>query len=264
MTIRTIFTMTADCARGERQGWAEFVRDYAPIAHLLLEHYFPTLRPELDAHVTGVFQRARAGENAWFRDLRFTNDREFLMAMRELVFAFARAAARVPLPEVSPEQARALLHDLTVVERELLWVILKGYGVPQTASILMNADSTTAAVAELAQPRFAQLAAGSPAESGLGRALTELAERAATPECPPLKVFNNLINGQISWQDRDRTEQHLRDCLYCLDRFTSLQEMLWYQRRAQPLGPMQVERVLAGLGFARRKGLVERLFSRSA
>jgi hypothetical protein len=265
MAIRTVFTMAEDCARGARPGWREFVRDYAAMARALIEHYFPTLRPELSAQVIAVFQRARAEDNAWFRGLSFSNDREFLMAFRELVFAHARSAARIPMAEVSPEQAQQLTRDLTVVERELLWSFVKSYDAPQTAAMLMNAESTAAAVGNIARQRLAQLAPGEVRENGLGRALMELAGKSQTPACLPLKTFNNLINGQISWQERDRAEQHLGECLYCLDRFTSLQEIIWYARHAPRLAAPEIEQVLAALGFAsRRKGLVARLFTKSA
>ena len=46
MTVRTIFTMAEDCGRGERLGWHEFVRDYTPITRVLLEQYFPMLKPK--------------------------------------------------------------------------------------------------------------------------------------------------------------------------------------------------------------------------
>ncbi len=71
MTVRTIFTMAEDCGRGQRGGWQEFVRDYTPVTRVLLEQYFPMLKPELDVHITAVFERARAGDNAWFSDLPF-------------------------------------------------------------------------------------------------------------------------------------------------------------------------------------------------
>ena len=81
VAVRTIFSMAEDCARGERLGWQEFVRDYAPIARTLLDHFFPMLAPEMDTHVAAVFQRARANDNAWFQQLKFHNEREFLMAV---------------------------------------------------------------------------------------------------------------------------------------------------------------------------------------
>ena len=72
--------MAEDCARGERLGWQEFVRDYAPIARTLLGHFFPMLAPELDTHVAAVFQRARANDNAWFHQLKFHKEKVSAMA----------------------------------------------------------------------------------------------------------------------------------------------------------------------------------------
>ena len=66
MAVRTIFTMAEDCARDQRLGWYEFVRDYGTIARTLLTHFFPTLAPEADVHLPAVFARARANGAALF------------------------------------------------------------------------------------------------------------------------------------------------------------------------------------------------------
>ncbi len=264
MAIRTVFTMAEECARGGRTGWYEFVRDYTAIARQLISHYFPTLRPELEQHVLDMFQRARADDNAWFRSLRFANEREFLMLFRELVFANARLAARMPLPEVRLDQVHELMGDLTVVERELFWMFLKGYDAAQTAAILMNAESTATAMRATSAQIVNKLACGAPA-ADVFRALQETAANAGTPECLSLKTINDIINGQISWHDRDRAERHIRDCIRCLDRFTAFQEMIWYARYAQPLEDGEVISLLQRLGVReQRKGMVARLFSRSA
>ncbi len=263
MAIRTIFTMVDDCTRGERLGWLEFVRDYAPVGRRLLGHYFPTLRPELDEHVAGVFRQARLGTHAWLRNLRFANEREFLMAFRELVFAYARPVARLPAPELSLERAHERMRELPVVQRELFWMYVKGYDAAQTATILMNADATAAAVQKVAADRLAELLPGGLPE-GSPSALLAAVEKAHTPECLALKTCNNLINGQISWQDRDRAERHIGDCLHCLDRFTSFQEMIGYRRETPPLGEDAGNAMLGELGIAARKGLVARLFSSRA
>src|SRR4051794_12819047 len=121
MAIRTIFTMVEDCAAGVRLGWYEFVRDYGGITRTLLGHYFPVLKPDLGQHVAGFYGRAHADDNAWCKGLNFQNEREFMMSYRELVFAYGRTAARVPVPELSLDQFREIVKDLSVVEREVLW-----------------------------------------------------------------------------------------------------------------------------------------------
>src|SRR5579871_6518685 len=62
MAIRTVFLMTEECGRGDRQGWYEFVRDYVPLIRQLVEQYFPMLAPEMEAHVAALLQRARQPE----------------------------------------------------------------------------------------------------------------------------------------------------------------------------------------------------------
>src|SRR6476469_3580686 len=83
--------MAEDCARGERLGWEEFVRDYSGITRGLLSHYFPALVPEIEEHVGAVFERARV--------------RMYLSRFRIRLRARSRAAARpADLPGAGPRR----------------------------------------------------------------------------------------------------------------------------------------------------------------
>ncbi len=264
MAIRTIFSMAEDCGRGERQGWMEFVRDYGIIARQLLEHYFPTLRPEIETHEEAIFQRARANNNAWFQGLKFSNEREFLMEFRELVFAYGREMGRVPAPQVSMEQYLAVIQDLTLIERELLWMYVKGYDAGQIAPIMMNAAATSEAVKKLADERLAKILPAATRDSIRlsSRVLLEAAAKTHSEQCMGWKTFNNLINGQISWRERELAEEHIRGCPNCIDRFTSFQEMIRYRKDAEALGEAEIEKILATLELpmAKPKGLLAKLF----
>jgi len=266
MAVRTIFSMAEECARGEREGWREFVRDYAGIARQLLELYFPALAPEVEAHVAALFQRARANGSAWFQGLKFSNEREFAMSFRELVFAYGREEAKVPTPEISIEQYAQVIQDLTLIERELLWLFVKGYTAAQIAPIMMNAAATAEAVKKIADQRLAQIlpAASKDAFNVSARVLTEAAEKSAGEHCLSLKTFNNLINGQLTWRERELAEEHMRACFNCLDRFTSFQEMIRYRKDAEPLAESGIESVLAGLALppAKKKGFFGKLLAR--
>lgn len=294
MPIRTIFSMVEDCARGERQGWMEFVRDFAGIARALLAQYFPDLRPEVGPHVLGVFQRASAQDGAWFAGLKFSNEREFMMAFHDLIFAYGRereptlrqaqsglagealltrqganhggAAARVlAAPAITLEQLRAVMKDLNLLERELLWLIIKGYDAPRIAAMMMNAASTAEAVQRIAGERLAPLVpASSPGTlRDSARMLMELAEQSQTDQCLALKIFNNLVNGQISWRERELAEEHMVNCFYCIDRFTTFQEMIRLRKDEPALAAPQVEAILAKLpcGAAKPRGMLSRLFA---
>ena len=264
MSIRTIFQMSEDCAQGERQGWYEFVRDYAGLTRTLLLHYFPALEPELSQHLIGVFQRAREGDNQWFRDLHFANEREFLMAFRELVFAYGRENARLPTPPVSLEQMRAVMADLTVVERELLWLFVKGYTAGQIAPMMMNAAATAQAVKDKADQKLASILPNANTDSFRlsARVLMEEAERTRGEKCLPLRTFNNLINGQISWRERELAEQHINECLNCLDRYTGFQEMIRLRKDGTALPEPEINLILDQLGIKKTKGVLAKLLAR--
>jgi hypothetical protein len=258
--------MAEDCAAGERLGWLEFVRDYAPIARELLELYFPVLHPEIGEHVLGVYGRARANGNAWFKQIKFQNEREFMMAFRELLFAYGRTAARVPVPELSLQQFAEIVKDLNVVEKEVMWLYVKGYDAERIAPMMMNAEATAKAVKSVADQRLKDQfpAMTADAFNVSARALIEAAEKSGTEACLPLKTFNNIVNGQISWRERDLAEEHIRGCFFCIDRFTGFQEMVRLRKDATAPAEEQVEAILAKMGFerAKKQGLLAKVFGK--
>jgi len=253
--------MAEDCTRGEPRGWEQFLRGHGWIAAQLLERYFPTLTPEADQHLAAVFQRAHAADAAWFRGLTFSNERDFAMAFRELVLAYGREAARLPLPQAPLQQLQAAVAKLTLMDREILWLRMQGYEAPQIAAILASAAAT--AVAGAASDPLAGVLPPAPDGRALAaRSLMEAAEKARTEDCLPLKTFNNLVNGQLTWRERELAEEHIRPCLFCLDRYAAFQEMIRYLRDVQPLPDEQVRRLLSALGLRPPpKGILGRIFS---
>lgn len=267
MGIRTIFVVAQECARGERLGWHDFVRDHTFLARQLFQRYFPTLVPEEDSHIVELYRRARAHDNAWFRSFSFSNEREFLMHFRELVFTYGREEARVPAPQLSLEQVAEIMKGMPLIEREMLWLFVKGYTAEQMAPIILNAAVTASAVKQTADQRLGEILPGSSPDAFnvSARVLMEAAEKTRGENCLPLKTFNNLVNGQITWRDRELAEQHIRDCFYCLDRYTSFQEMIRYRKDSVPLTDSQTEKILSTLDLPapKTKGVLARLFSKA-
>ncbi len=265
MAIRTIFLIAQECSRGERAGWRDLVRQYGAVARRLLTHYFPPIEPEIDAHLLGVFRRARSHQNEWFRQLSFANEREFSMAFRDLLFAYGREAARIPVPQLTLEQVRQIMQDLSLMEREMLWLFIKGYDAAEVAATILDAEATALACKGMADQRLAQVLPGtSPDAFNISaRVLIEAAERARTPECLALKTFNNIVNGQITWRERELAEEHIKSCFYCLDRFTSFREMIWLQNQTAPLPDAKVDAILAQLELPadQPRGFLRRIFS---
>jgi hypothetical protein len=263
MAVRTIFSLAEDCLRGERLGWEEFVRDYSAFTHDLLTHYFPALAPEIADHVIEVFRRARAGDNSFFRDLKFANEREFAVAFRDLVFAYGRAAARLPEPQVSLDQVREVMKDLPVVEQQMLWLYMRGFHADRIAPMLMNAEATARKVEQIAAERVRSVVPSAYDDALVlsARALMQQAEQRRIDQCLPLKTFNNLVNGQLTWRERDAVEKHIGSCFYCLDHFTTFQEIIRMLKDRQPAPPAEVDRVTANLDLPKKtkKGLLSRV-----
>ncbi|MGH9523077.1 MAG: hypothetical protein ACRD3E_11165, partial [Terriglobales bacterium] len=86
-------------------------------------------------------------------------------------------------------------------------------------------------------------------------------EQRRTEACLPLKTFNNIVNGQISWRERDVAEKHVSSCFYCLDRFTTFQEVVRMLKDRQPASGAEVERFAAQLDLPKRNktGLLSKI-----
>lgn len=266
MAVRTIFAIAEDCVRGERLGWEEFVRDYSGITRGMLLHYFPVLAPEIEDHVAAVFQRARANDSAFFRGLKFANEREFAFAFRDHLFAYGREVVRRPDPQISLEQVRGVMKDLPVVEQQMLWLFMRGFQEERISPILMHADATARSVKQKAEERVHAIVPDAAPDALVisARALMEAAEQGKTDSCLPLKTYNNIVNGQVSWRERDVAEEHVESCFHCLDRFTTFQEIVKLLKDQQAASEAETERIVARLDLpAKRKaGLLARILGK--
>jgi len=132
--------------------------------------------------------------------------------------------------------------------------------------MMMNAEATAKAVQTVANQRLKELFPSMTADAFnvSARSLIEAAEKTKSEACLPLKTFNNIVNGQISWRERDVAEEHIRDCFYCIDRFTGFQEMVRLRKDATPLPDEPVNARLQELGFekTRKTGLLAKLFAK--
>jgi len=266
VAVRTIFSMVEDCARDERLGWEEFVRDYRAMTRDMLAHYFPALAPEIDDHVTAVFRRARANNNSFFEGLKVANEREFACTYRDFLFSYGREVARLPVPQISLEQVRGVMKDLPMVEQQVLWLFMRGFREEQIAPILMHADATTRNVKAKADERVREIVPDASPDALVisARALMEAAEKSKTESCLPLKTFNNIVNGQVSWRERDVAEKHVASCFYCLDRFTTFQEIVKEMKDRKPASEEETEKIVGKLDLPpkRKAGLLAKMFGK--
>ena len=65
-------------------------------------------------------------------------------------------------------------------------------------------------------------------------ALYEL-DRLKSPDCLDDAAIGCYAENQVTDEERQQCEAHLHTCLYCLDRFTNLQELRYYQEHPLPV-----------------------------
>jgi hypothetical protein len=79
-----------------------------------------------------------------------------------------------------------------------------------------------------------------------GTELSEELEKYKTAECLSVSILGEYIEHTLPSEDRDQVEQHLRSCAYCLNQLVELRELLFLEKRADPL-PRDLEESLQRL-----------------
>ena len=67
--------------------------------------------------------------------------------------------------------------------------------------------------------------------------LLEELERQKTPGCLTDDVLGQYIEHTLPVPERDAAEKHLQSCLYCLNQLVELRELLFLEKKADPLPP---------------------------
>jgi S1-C subfamily serine protease len=71
-------------------------------------------------------------------------------------------------------------------------------------------------------------------------------EKHKTPQCPTVSTLGQYIEQALPNRERDGVEKHLTACLYCLNQLVELRELLFLEKKADPL-PADLEKRLQRL-----------------
>jgi hypothetical protein len=85
-----------------------------------------------------------------------------------------------------------------------------------------------------------------------GLALGRAADAAGGAECPPSKVFLDVLDGRITWTSRENVERHAAACWHCIDHFCRMAESVELSRKVTPLPEAEIAPFFALLGVARQ------------
>ena len=66
-----------------------------------------------------------------------------------------------------------------------------------------------------------------------------------TPECLDSISIGLFAEGRLTGEEKQKAEEHLLSCLYCLKQFNDMKEMLHYQKHPVALSPALIERLRA-------------------
>lgn len=266
MAVIIYHTMISGCQNGEREAWGEFARRYSPYAIFILEHSFPELAQEISGHLNRIFAQTREGD--FFSAFQGRREREFLMHFRRQVWDYGLSMTAVSETPMDRELLEKITDGFSMTQQQILWMNLQGVAAPTAAAILLVDATTVAEVLQKANINLRALldrwSAGTLAESG--RSLVRAARSWSGSDCLSDNVFGKMIDGQMSWQDREKIERHVRSCFYCVDRVTACREVVYCLRKLPLAEERDVSRILAAVGIhanEKKKGLLSKLFSKT-
>ena len=266
MAVITYHTILSGCPKGEPECWKEFARGYSPYATFVLEHSFPELKQDVAGHVDRIFAKTREGD--FFQAFQGRREREFLLHFRELVCDYGWSLTKIPETLIDREMIAKITDGFSLIQREILWASLKGIDISLAHAILRVDESTVTEVFQKANANLRGLMDrwSENTLAGSGQSLLRAVRDWGGQECLDNDTYGKIVDGQISWRDREKAEQHVRSCFYCIDRFTSYQEVVYCLRKLPAAAEADVSRILAAVGISteeERKGLLSKLFSKS-
>ena len=216
--------MIQDCRAGKPAGWSFFTKSYTWVIRALLAHYFPERGRDAQL-IDRVLETLRA---ELFQTLEPAPERVFVAELRQHVLAAVEAdrAGDIPEIELDLDAMTQALAPLTAVEKQAVWFETMRYDAA-AAGRMLRADPKTI---QKNRERAAELIRGAVdswrrtlvAENGPQLGRTAAAQ--AGKECPGPKPFFNMLDGRITWRDREELERHVAACWHCVDHFCRLRE----------------------------------------
>jgi hypothetical protein len=240
--IYTAYEMIRDCRENRPEGWRYFVAHYVPILRRLSAHY----AKDDPAAVERV-----VADRTLFSTLEPAPERPFIAELRQ------RILSQLPAPsDLGLEDVAAALAPLTLLEKQATWIETMGYSAAETGAMLRMSPATVekirAHAADLLRGTLSTWSSNILAANGV--ALGREAASGRTKDCPPYKVFLDVLDGRTTWQGRDEMERHVTACWQCIDHFCRLAETIELIRGIQPLSDEESAPYLQTLGVeARRK-----------
>jgi hypothetical protein len=240
------------CVEGDANAWRVFLADYSPIVDQLFRIYLPLSREEQNEFWREILIVLSANDFERLRGFEHQAEREFLVDLRAWVLDRARTKldpsgdATLP-PRPTGETLTQLLKGLPLLHQEVVLLTLAGYSPASLEKLLR----ITPAVAGLGLARLKAeyaLVLDRSEDRCLWPAawieLIHLARVAKKGDCATLRQLVRILEGQASWYEKSPVEEHRSSCLHCLEKWTSLQEVVHWKREGKPWPRERIEPLL--------------------
>jgi len=251
----TFHKVLPGCEEGNPEAWKHFLADYTPFALHFLGLYSTWPAGGLLDCWRGALGALGADECAAMKGLSHQSEREFLVGMRAFLQDWAAtklvAADDAAYPAApARETLDTLLKGLPLLHQEIVFLSLAGYSQASLEKLLRT--TPTVAMEGLARLRtgYASLL-----ERSVDRCLwpaawlgiCQAARATEQKDCTPVRQLIRILDGQASWYDKSPAEDHRSKCLHCLERWTSLLEVVAWDRARKPGTEEDVELLLKAL-----------------
>ena len=271
--LLTFHKILPGCEGGNPEAWKAFLADYTPMAL----HFFGVYTPWAPDAALDCWRDALRGlganECAALKGFSHQSEREFLVGLRAFLQDWAAGklessqdTANPPAP--TTETLGALLAGLPLLHQEIAFLTLAGYSQGTLEKVLR----TTPAVADEGLGRLRSSYAAVLERSGdrclwpsawLG--ICRSARANGQKDCTPLRQLIRILDGQASWYDKSPAEEHRSKCLHCLELWTSLLEVVAWDRTRQRWPEDKTASLLAAVPVkqeARKPSLFARMLGR--
>lgn len=268
--VLTFHRILSGCEEGSREAWQEFLSNYTPVMLRILGIYLPYGRSDAQNEIWRETLGALSVHNLErLRTFDRQSEREFLVDLR--VFLLGKGSARLEpgcdapdAPEPTANTVSGLLKGLPLLHQVVLFLKLAGYSDGTLDGLLRITPAIAQKGLERLQANYS-IVLRREQDVNLWPAawmgLLRHAWAAKAEGCPPLRQFVRILDGQTGWYEKDPLEQHVAECLHCLERWTALREIVYWKREAKPLRSQEVDAFLSCLPV-QAEGKTKRSFLR--
>ncbi len=254
--------MLEGCIQKDLRSWQFFISHYGAVSRRLVRSHFDQTEGKLDQFLGELLGSIYKENCRFFRESLGSSEREFLLHLQERTLSLLRAHIQTSHNSVlKPEILSQVFTKAPLAYQESTWLALQGYNDEEIGKIMRVPISLARKGRGELIPRLTSYVGETDLSTlGLDQTLLGEIENRKGPNCVAVKAFSKVMDGQMPWREKQVIEQHIAECLYCLDRATSLKETIFHLRNLPPLEEELVKKFMGQIIFAHEAAAAQSSF----